>query len=226
MYREKIIFIVLIFVFLSINRGHAAVKLAEPEIAEAPEYILYIPSGIYPDRKYPLVIALSPAADAQSMIELWIGISERHKWIIFASKEFKNGVDMGPLFERLMATAGALSTKFPIDPYKVIAAGVSGGGMGAHALAFLYPKPVRAVIVNTGIINDYFIEKKDIYPRAKLVVFLASPADFRYEDMKKNRKFLENLKWKVKWLEFEGGHVAAPASVYKQAADWLNNELK
>ena len=50
---------------------------------------------------------------------------------------------------------------------------------------------------------------------------LASPSDFRYQEMKRDRTFLEILGWKTKWIEFQGGHRIAPAASYDQAARWL-----
>ncbi len=203
---------------------YAAAPLTEPRIIDNLSYTMYIPSGIDPEAKYPLVVALSSSADAQSMVETWIGISEKCKWIIFASKEYKNGKDIGPVLESIMSKLSKLAAQLPFDPAKVIATGVGGGGMGAHALSFLYPKPVLAVIVNSGIINDYFKGRTGLYPREKAAVFLTSPDDFRYDQMKHDRKFLKGLGWKTEWIEFKGGHVTAPASAYLEAAEWLSNQ--
>ena len=223
-------FLACLFFFLFfcsfINFSHAELLLKEPAIVDTPQYIMYIPAGISDTKMYPLVIALSPTGDAQATIEMWIGVSEKYKWMIFASKEFKTGIDMGPALERMMAELARLSTRFPIDQTKVMASGLAGGGMGAHTLSFLYPKVIRAVIVDTGMINDYFIGQKDLYPRNKLAVFLADPSGLRYAEMKRDRKFLEGFGWKTRWIEFKGGSTSAPASVYQEAAEWLNNQLR
>lgn len=208
-----------------INVSSAELLLEEPVVADTPQYIMYIPAGITDTKMYPLVIALSPTGDAQALIEMWISISEKYKWMIFASKEFRTGMDMGPVLEKMMSEIAKLSTRFPIDQSRVMAAGLAGGGMGAHALSFLYPKVIRAVVVNSGMINDYFIGQKDIYPRNKLVVFLANPDGLRYAEMKRDRKFLEGFSWKTKWIEFKGESVA-PASAYQEAAEWLTNQLR
>lgn len=210
------------FVFFGVLWGYGyAAPLTEPKVIDDPDYLMYIPSGIDVKARYPLVVALSSDADAQSMIELWIGVSEKYKWIIFASKEYKNDKDIGPVLESIMSKLAELAVQLPFDPSKVVATGVGGGGMGAHALSFLYPKPILAIVVNVGIINTYFKERTGLYPYDKVAVFLASPTDFRYEQMNRDRKFLEGLGWKTKWIEFKGGHVAAPASAYMEAADWL-----
>ncbi len=217
------LFFLLIFYPL-INFSHAELLLKEPAIVDTPQYIMYIPAGISDAKMYPLVIALSPTGDAQATVETWIGISEKYKWMIFASKEFKTGIDMGPVLERMMAELAKLSTRFPIDQSKVMASGLAGGGMGENTLSFLYPKVIRAVLVPMEMIHDYFIGPKDLYPRNKLAVFLANPAGLRYTEMKRDRKFLEGFGWKTRWIEFKSDNAVAPASAYIEAAEWLNNQ--
>lgn len=196
-----------------------------PKIADNSSYILYVPSGIDAGRKYPLMVALSPSADAQTMLNTWKYISERHKWIIFASKEFRNGIDMHKLFSQLNVQLESVFSNYPIDRSKVIATGLSGGGMGSHALAFSYPNLIYAVVVNTGMIHEYYLGQISAYPRGKIAVFFASPTDFRYREMRRDRDFLANLGWRVKWIEFEGGHTIAPQDAYEQAAEWLNEQF-
>jgi len=197
----------------------------EASIHNASKYILHIPSGLSSYKKYPLVIALSPSGDAQSMINTWKDVSEKHKWIIFASKEYRNGPDMNMLISNIVAILDDLFSQYPIDRYKIIATGFSGGGMGSHFFSYLHPDMISAVVINTGMMHEYQIEKKYSCPRGKLAVFLASPGDFRYLEMKRDRRFLENLGWRTKWIEFGGGHTIAPASSYEEAAQWLKRLL-
>lgn len=196
------------------------------DVIDKPEYILYVPSGIYPTQKYPLVIALSPGANAQSMINTWKEVAEDCKWIILASKEFRNGVDPAPVFSRIVNILRDLSSQLPIDKSKIIATGLSGGGMGSHYFAFLHPDLIAAVVINTGMMHEQFVGQGDIYPKDKIAVFLASPTDFRYGEMKRDRAFLEGLGWKTKWIEFQGGHTFAPHSSYKEAAEWLKEQFQ
>jgi len=62
---------------------------AEPKIVDDPSFILYIPPGADFQERYPLVIALSPGADAQAMVNIWKPVSDKHKWVILASINFK-----------------------------------------------------------------------------------------------------------------------------------------
>src|SRR6056297_2741788 len=67
-------------------------KKNSARIINKARYKLYIPSGINSYVKYPLVVALSPTANAQSMISTWKETAEKYKWIILASKESRNEI--------------------------------------------------------------------------------------------------------------------------------------
>ncbi|HPM43221.1 MAG TPA: hypothetical protein PLV52_05270 [Candidatus Omnitrophota bacterium] len=200
-------------------------KALEPKIINDPAYILYIPGGLSSQKRYPLVIALSPSADAQSMINAWKRAADKHRWIIMASKKFQNGVSATPILGELASAVSKLYGKYPVSKTKVIASGFSGGAMGSHMFARMYPDLIKAVVVNTGMIKENYISQKNRYPKNKLAVFIASSSDFRYNEMKRDRKFLEDLGWKTKWTEFGGGHTIAPASKFEEAAAWLDENL-
>jgi hypothetical protein len=74
--------------------------------------------------------------------------------------------------------------------------------------------------------EDYQDGKKYYYPRNKIAMFLASPADFRYNQMESDRSFLGSIGWKTKWIEFEGSHRIAPKAAYETAAEWLFEQMK
>jgi len=223
---KRSVFLLLILLsgvsFISSSRSS---PIKKPEIIDNSKYILCVPEGIDISKKYPLVVALSPSADAESMIKTWQDVSNKYKWIIFASKENRNEINLIEFIPELATLIEEISSEFPVDRSKIIATGLSGGGMSAHAFCFSYPKLISAVVVNTGITHEYYRERINEYPRGKLVVFLASPTDFRYEEMKRDRDFLENLGWKVKWVEFKGGHKIAPSSAYEETAEWLQGQF-
>jgi predicted esterase len=190
------------------------------KLTDRQTYLVYLPDGIELGKRYPLVFALSPGANAASMISAWVPAATKHHWIVAASKEFRNGVEFGVTFRQIEAELNDVESSYPIDTTHVILTGLSGGGMGAHAFAKFYPGRVQAVVINTGMMDSVFMT--DDYPEWKTAVFLASPTDFRYTEMKRDRSFLEQHRWKTDWIEFEGGHRMAPDTVYEQAADWLD----
>ncbi len=209
-----------------ITDDSAAPETSPSELKDENKYLLYLPPGLETGKKYPLVIALSPAGNAQSILNAWRQVADKHKWIVFASKVFRNNGDM----EQMLASVSD-SVYMEVCPAgradcdKVIATGMSGGAMGSHTLAFMRPALVSAIVLNTGMMHEYYAGPGVEFPKNKLAVFLASPTDFRYEAMEKDREFLENRGWKTEWIEFEGGHIVAPPSVYEQAAQWLEKNM-
>jgi predicted peptidase len=217
----RIIVLLLAIIFLA-----QAFLVNAANVIDKSEYILYVPSGVDPAQKYPLVIAFSPSADAQLMINTWKKVAEDYKWIIFSSKEFRNGIDPTLIYSRIESILKDPSFIWPIDKSKIIATGLSGGGMGSHFFVCFYPGLINAVVINTGMMDEQFVSRNDIYPKNKIAVFLASPTDFRYQEMKRDKNFLESVGWKTKWIEFEGGHVLAPEATYQEAAGWLQEQFK
>ncbi|MDD4003882.1 MAG: hypothetical protein PHW69_01595 [Elusimicrobiaceae bacterium] len=193
-------------------------------LTDKTEYILYIPAGLKPGTRHPLVVALSPGGEPYSMLNAWRSAADRHKWLVFASKVFSNGGDAD---KKLAAVSSALYNEICLRPdtdcTKTIVTGMSGGAMGSYILAMMEPGMIAAVVANTGMMHEN--EKRANYPRGKAAVFLASPADFRYDAMKQDRGFLEERGWKTEWLEFAGGHTIAPAGIYERAAQWVQTNV-
>jgi predicted esterase len=189
---------------------------------DAAKYLAYLPRGYDSSAKYPLVVALSPEGNAASMIAFWSGLADSHNLIVVSPKEYKNGESFSVLIPMLDSVLEEAQAKFQIDRSKVLFTGISGGGMGSHAFAKFHPDKVSAIIVNTGKMEDTFMT--DDYPKGKVVVFLASSTDFRYEEMKRDNAFLEGKGWKTRWVEFSGGHVMAPQKSYEEALSWLGFE--
>lgn len=181
--------------------------------------LVYIPDSLPTGKKIPLIFALSPGADAGAMIRTWAHVAETHGWIVAASKEFRNGVAWEIVMPQVMAELDAVERDYPVDLNRVAFTGLSGGAMGSHAVAGLHPDRVRAIVLNTGMMLEEFMVAD--YPRNKLAVFLASPTDFRYGEMHRDRKFLDAHGWTTTWIEFQGGHRLAPPATYEAAAAWL-----
>lgn len=210
-----------------VNNNSSPQPMEASETTEEKEYILYVPAGLHSGQRYPLVIMLHPAANAKSMITFWRPIADKNKFILYASKIFRNG--KGDWLEPEEKRIKKIMQRYPIDRRKVIATGISGGGMGAHHLSYFYPKMITAIITNVGRIQPEFktnSRSEAEYPRKKLAVFLASPSDFNYKQMTEDKEFLDNLHWKTKWIEFEGGHVMASLPEYQKAVAWIQSLWK
>ena len=238
--------VIAVMAFLALSPGHQNTALAKYEseaitiaqttttetsttipTIEYANYSIYLPQGMDYKTSHPIVVAFSPSADAASMIATWKNVADRHQWIVYASKTFKNGISIGnPMLDVLIDLA-ELEKKYPINNSRIIVTGFSGGAMFSHAFAYFYPQNVSAIVLNTGMISQIYYQNATYfyyYPKNKTAVFIASPTDFRYEQMKQDKILLESLGWKTRWIEFTGGHTIAPESAYEEAAKWLENE--
>lgn len=63
--------------------------------------------------------------------------------------------------------------------------------MGAHGFGWFHPDRARAVVAKSGMMLDSFTEEDD--PRAKRVVFRASPADFLVRGNEERPAILRNV---------------------------------
>ncbi|MBU1862448.1 MAG: alpha/beta hydrolase [Candidatus Omnitrophica bacterium] len=117
------------------------------------------------------------------MIDVWKDVAEHSVWIIYASKTHRNGMSFDDILPQLNNSIRKVMNRFPIKRSAIVATGFSGGGMCAHALTQRYPRLIRAVLSNTGMIHEVFTKEAHKYPRNKIAVFLASPTDFRYDAM-------------------------------------------
>lgn len=198
-----------------------------PQIIDQEKFLFYIPSGIDLSKKYPLLVCLMPNGNVSEMISYLKDAVDKHKWIVYGAKTFSNEGIMYSQLNEIAAILGWAKTKLPIDEEKIIATGFSGGGMGAYSFAYEFPGLISAIIVNTAMMPEVYIkENADYYPEGKLAVFLASPTDFRYDEMQQDKKFLDNLGWQIKWIEFVGGHRLANKDAWIKASDWLDGAYK
>lgn len=212
-----------VFLFVLLNDMIRPLWLITGKVVDNGTFSVYLPDGLERGKKYPLVFALSPNADAVTMLALWSPVAEKHKWIIAGSKEFRNGQDFDPSMQQIESELNGVETKYPVDDTTVIFTGMSGGGMGSHAFVKYHSDQVKAIVINTGMMADG--SKTPDYPAGKAAVFLASPTDFRYHEMISDRQFLQYRHWKTKWIEFAGGHTLAPEAVYEEAAQWLEANI-
>ncbi len=204
------------------------IKSVSVNIEHGPSFEVYLPKGLDYNRKHPWVLGLSPGGNGKDLIPVWKNACDKFQWILVASNDSRNGVFFSEEWPLLAKTLEIMKAKYPVDPARLYATGLSGGGMVAHFISYNYPESIRGIIVNTCMIHEEFYDPKitdpDSYPKNKIAVFLASPTDFRYNEMQRDKKFLESRGWKTKWIEFEGGHTWAPPEKYVEAVTWLSEQ--
>ncbi len=189
---------------------------------------VYVPAPLDASRKHPLVLAFSPGGNGRELLPVWKEACDRFQWILFASNNYRNGHQSDRDAALQLETLELAKREYPIDASRIYAAGLSGGGMKAEDMIADHPDVFRGVVVNTGMMPHHWPGNDPLdaahFPRGKLAVLLASPTDFRYREMQEDRATLEGFGWKVRWMEFPGGHGYAPPGVYAEAAAWLTQQ--
>lgn len=191
------------------------------------EFVVFVPENLDDSYVYPTIIGFSPGGRGSDIISTWRSAATENNCIILGSNVIRNGMDI----QKNLITVKAdikdkLALKYPIDLNKIVALGSSGGGMAAHLFSFFHPDIIAGVITNVGYIHETSLKQSKRYPRGKACAFLASPTDFNYKLMQQDIKFLEQLKWKCTWLEFEGGHRMAPEHLRSEALDFVLTSLQ
>jgi poly(3-hydroxybutyrate) depolymerase len=186
---------------------------------------VYVPTGLDRTKPHPLVFGFDPGGNGLALLPAWKRACDRFQWILVASNNFRNGPWSDRDAALQLETLRLAEHDYPVDPARIYATGFSGGAMHAHDIVGDHPEIFRGLVANTGMMPYHWPGNDPLdrahYPKAKLAVFLASPADFRYREMRADRAALEGLGWKVRWIEFPGGHRYAPPESYVEAAAWL-----
>lgn len=195
-----------------------------------PSWEVYVPKGLQPGKRCPLIVGLTPDGVGKNEIAVLKQACDRYKSIAIGSNDCKNELDYDQWEPKVVAAINQACKLYPIDPEKIYVSGFSGGGMAAYYFAEDHPEIVKGLIINTGMMPYASDPPKDEplpndFPKAKHAVFLASPTDFRYKAMKKNRELLKKkLGWKVDWIEFQGGQKYAPSEKYVEAVRLVETE--
>jgi len=189
---------------------------------ETDGYVVYVPPNVSAQSRVPLIVALSPSADAQSMVSALRLTADSLSVIIVASKVSRNDVSIQQLLPGYEEIMDESVRALPVDGNRIIFAGFSGGGMAAYGAAYFYPERVRGVITNCGRLWP----DASYMPEGKLAVLITSPTDFNYDAMRNDSASLQTIGWKTYWLEFEGGHALAPPEAYLNATGWMLQEMK
>lgn len=197
--------------------------------ADRPADLVYLPKALQPGRTYPMLLVLSPVAQPWAHMKVLRPAADKYGWILVGDDSFRNGIPFDALEPHIMNSISQACSKYPIDRTRLFSCGQSGGAMGSYHLLYAQRQLLRGVIANTGMMPFGSDPPSNApipanFPRNKIAVMIASPTDFRYRAMQLNQSQLQQLGWKTKWLEFQGGHAIAPAQVYEEALNWLSQQ--
>ncbi len=176
-------------------------------------YALYLPSGYTPERAWPVLIALDPAARGREPLERFAEGAESLGFVLAGSNDSRNG-PLEPSAEALVAIWNDLQQRFAVDLDRIYLAGFSGGARMATQFA-QKSKVAGALACGAGLLEG----DPARFPFDYLAT--AGLEDMNYLEV---RVLIENLQRRgsaAALLEFQGGHDWPPPPVARQALEWL-----
>jgi predicted esterase len=186
-------------------------------------YALYLPSGYTASRPWPVLYLLDARGNALVPIERFRGAAEEFGWILVSSYNSQSDTNDDPNTPAMRAMWKDTHATLAIDARRTYAAGFSGGGRAAVAMALAVPKEVLAGVIGCGA----------GFPDATAPIRQAPPfgyfgtvgdRDMNYYEMRSLDEKLSSVKAPHRIEYFDGPHQWAPEPVARAAVVWMELE--
>lgn len=179
-------------------------------------YALYLPSSFTPERRWPVLLVFDPRSRGAFAAEIFRDAAERFGWIIASSNNTRSDGPWEPNQRAVAAMLPDLLARLPIDERRIYAAGFSGGGGVAWALA-------RDSGRLAGIISVGAPEPGTEFGRDPAVAWFGAAGrhDFNFIDARATYERLARGGAPRRLEFFEGAHQWFDASMAARAVGWL-----
>jgi predicted esterase len=180
-------------------------------------YSLYLPSGYNPERKWPSLFILEPAARSILPLERFKEAAETYGYILVCSRQFQDG----PYEENnraMLAMWQDIQQRFALDLSRRYAAGFSGGARGASRLHVMKQKSLAGIIA-CGAGLDLRLKAADLLPA--FYIATVGLDDFNYKEMMKLDEALEQAGVEHIVLVLEDYHRWPGVPVCTRMVEWL-----
>jgi predicted esterase len=179
-------------------------------------YTLYLPSGYDPAGRHPALLVFDPRGRSRLAAELFREAAERHGWVILSSSDTRSDGPMEPNVRALNALWPEVHHRYATDPRRIYAAGFSGGGMLAWALARATGEVAGVVAVGAR-----FGPPERGAPLRVTTFGAAGDADFNLLEMRDAHRLLAGWGASERLETFAGPHTWLPSELAALAVDWL-----
>lgn len=199
----------------SIPRGQI-VERVEALNDSSQSYALYLPSNYTPNRKWPVLYALDPAARGRVAVERFKEAAEKYGWIVLGSNNSRNG-PWDVAINAWNAMQIDSHQRFAIDDERMYATGFSGGARAAVRIAVACKCLAGVMAVGAGFPPDLAPS-----PSMHFVFFGAAGVDdFNYAELKSLEESLTKAGISHRIQTFDGRHEWPPVSVVTAAVEWM-----
>jgi len=172
-------------------------------------YSLFVPAGLPPDGKFPLVLTLHGSGrNGETLVSRWNDLAEKEKIVLVGpdsidSVHWSSPGD-GPLFLRDLVEH--VASKYPIDGRRVYLFGHSAGAVFALQMAALESEYFAAAAVHAGAIEPAYFSLLDYATRKVPYLILIGTRDafFPLESVQATRDALKSRGFPVEYVELSG----------------------
>ena len=195
-------------------------EIIDPVVAVADtgqSYALYLPPDYDPSRRWPLILALDPAARGRVPVELLRPAAEKYGYIVAGSNNSRNG-PLKPQTEAFQQMWNDVLERFAIDEHRIYAAGFSGGARLATLMGHLCQRCLAGVLSSGAGFSPSVPVTADI-PFAFFSVL--GHYDFMYAEVVELLEKLDAAGIPYALRTFDGAHQWAPPEVLTEGVEWL-----
>jgi tetratricopeptide (TPR) repeat protein len=194
--------------------------LPEVPCREDPEqsYALFLPSSYTPEKKWPILYALDPAARGQVPVDLFLHAAEKHGYILAGSNNARNG-PWQDVFKSLILLWNDTKDRFSLDERRIYVTGFSGGSRAASLFARVIMHPVAGIIGCGAGLAKSLIKAEQISPAYYLGI--VGMSDFNYREMLLLRDRLREHGVFHRFITHRGGHDWPSEDICLRAIEWM-----
>ncbi|WP_350289556.1 hypothetical protein [uncultured Croceitalea sp.] len=183
-------------------------------------FALYLPSSYNKDEPSPIIFVFDPAARGTTGLTPFLDVSEKHNYIVVCSNNSKNG-PLEQNFEIANRLFNYVFSNYSIEESNMLVAGFSGGSRLATTIAVLTNKFSGVIACGAGFssVPSHTPSTQDFS-----YVGICGNEDMNYNEMLKNKGFLQRLNFSSTLFTYNGDHKWPPNEQINRAFRWLQNK--
>lgn len=199
---------------LKVNTGELVERiacLADP----SQTYTLYLPTSYTTDARWPVLLIFDPRGRSVHAAERFQAAAERWGWVLLSSNDTRSDGPWDPNVKAIEAMWPELESRYAVDPRRVYASGMSGGGHVAYLLGKTTGSLAGVMVSGSRLLAEYL-------EGTTFAVFAAAgDRDFNYWPMRDVDGFVAELGNPHRFEAFPGLHQWMPAELAAESVAWM-----